>query len=793
MPSYFCLILRSYTDGMFRRIPLLLSCILSFAAAGQLPAYKNPRLSAEIRTRDLLSRMTVEEKVGQLLCPMGWEMYEKKGEAVSYSPAFREVIDTRHAGAFWGVYRADPWTRKTLETGLNPGLAARVGNALQKYVMENTRLGIPLFLAEESPHGHMAIGTTVFPTGIGQAATWNPGLIRKAAAAMAREVRLQGAHISYGPVMDLSRDPRWSRVEESFGEDPVLTAAMGVAAVEGGGGGDLSRPYSVISTLKHFIAYGIPEGGHNGNTALVGERELLENFLPPFREAVKAGALSVMTAYNSIDGVPCTANGYLYNDLLRTQWGFRGFVVSDLFSINGLSGSHRVAQNLQEAGELSLGAGVDMDLGASGFARLKTSVEEGRISLQQLDEAAGRILKLKFEMGLFENPYVDPAGAAAVRSAEHVALAREVARESVVLLENKNNTLPLAPNLKRIAVIGPNAHNRYNQLGDYTAPQEETHVTTLYEGIKKRFKGAQVNYVKGVAIRDTLHTDIPAAVKAAREAEVAVVVVGGSSARDFRTKYIETGAAVSDQESVQDMESGEGFDRATLRLLGKQQELLEAVRATGTPLVVIYIQGRPLEMNWAAENADALLTGWYPGQEGGHALADVLSGDVNPSGRLPLSVPRSVGQLPVYYNRKHPRGHDYVEMPAAPLYAFGYGKSYTTFAYSDLRIETKGKTEFDLRFRLKNTGSREGEEVVQLYLRDEVASVVQPLKQLKQFRKVKLKAGEEQELLFTLRASDLEIVSKEMKRIVEPGEFRVMVGASSADIRLEGIVIVGSE
>lgn len=752
-----------------------------------MPAYKNRALSPDDRTRDLLARMTADEKVGQLLCPMGWEMYIKEGNSVSYSPAFREMIDTRHIGAFWGVYRADPWTRKTLETGLNPALAAHAGNALQKYVMENTRLGIPLFLAEESPHGHMAVGTTVFPTGIGQAATWNPALISKASAAMAREVRLQGAHISYGPVMDLSRDPRWSRVEESFGEDPVLTAAIGVATVQGAGAGKLSEPYSVVSTLKHFIAYGIPEGGHNGNTALVGERELHENFLLPFREAVKAGALSVMTGYNSIDGVPCTANPWLYRSLLKSQWGFRGFVVSDLFSINGLAGSHRVAENLQEAGELSLGAGVDMDLGASGFARIKTSLEEGKITLQQLDEAVGRILKLKFEMGLFENPYVNPQRAAeGVRTAAHIALARQVARESIVLLENKNGVLPLRPGTRRIAVIGPNADNRYNQLGDYTAPQEDSNVITVYEGIKRRFKNAEVSYVKGTAIRDTLNTDIAAAVQAARRADVAVVVVGGSSARDFRTKYIETGAAVSNNELVQDMESGEGFDRATLSLMGKQQELLEAVRTTGTPLVVIYIEGRPLEMNWAAANADALLTAWYPGQEGGNALADVLSGDVNPSGRLPISVPRSVGQLPVYYNRKHPQGHDYVELPASPLYAFGYGKSYTTFAYSDLKVEKKGETDFEVVFRLKNTGQREGEEVVQLYLRDEVASVVQPLKQLKKFRKVQLKPGEEQQLTFTLRAGELEIINRKMQKTVEPGEFTVMVGASSADIRLEG-------
>ncbi len=769
---------------MFHRILVLLLAFLPFMSSGQAPAYKNPRLTPEVRTRDLLSRMTVEEKIGQLLCPMGWEMYAKDDSSVEVSSAFRKWIDTLHAGTFWGVYRADPWTRKTLENGLNPELAARAGNALQQYVMENTRLGIPLFLAEESPHGHMAIGTTVFPTGIGQAATWNPELIRKAAGAMAKEVRLQGAHISYGSLMDLSSDPRWSWVDESFGEDPVLTSAMGVAAVQGGGGGDLSLPYSVISTLKHFIAYGIPEGGHNGNTALVGERELYENFFPPFRAAVEAGALSVMTAYNSIDGVPCTANPVLYRDLLKREWGFEGFVVSDLFSINGLSGSHRVAGSLAEAGEMALAAGVDMDLGASGFAGLKKSLEEGRVTAAQLDEAVGRVLKLKFAMGLFENPYVSPEEAGrAVRSPAHISLAREVARESVVLLENRKHTLPLSA--RRIAVIGPNAHNRYNQLGDYTAPQEDRNIVTVYEGIKRRFASAEVTYVKGVAVRDTVDTDIPAAVQAAREADVAVVVVGGSSARDFQTEYKETGAAVTRSESVQDMENGEGFDRATLQLLGKQQALLEAVRATGTPLVVIYIQGRPMEMNWAAENADALLTAWYPGQEGGNALADVLAGDVDPSGRLPISVPRSVGQLPVYYNRKHPSGHDYVEMPRTPLYAFGYGKSYTTFAYRDLGVSPAGDGKYEVSFRLENTGKRAGKEVVQLYLRDEVASVVQPLMQLRQFQKIELKPGETREVRFVLGTHDLEIVNKDMRRIVEPGAFTVMIGAASSDIRLQ--------
>ena len=774
------------------RISILLSLlILICTATGSVSAqtssiYKNPGYSIEQRTADLLSRMTVEEKIGQLLCPMGWEMWEKNGQEVNYSAKFKHLIDSSFVGAFWGVYRADPWTKKTLETGLNPELAAKAGNALQKYVMEHSRLGIPIFLAEESPHGHMAIGTTVFPTGIGMASTWNPALVEQAARVMAKEIRLQGGHISYGPVMDLSRDPRWSRVEESFGEDPVLTAAIGVAAVKGGGAGNLSQPTSVITTLKHFIAYGIPEGGHNGNTTILGERELHENFLPPFQKAVKAGALSIMTAYNSIDGIPCTSNEYLYRELLKSQWGFRGFVVSDLFSIDGLAGSHRVAKDNREAGELALKAGVDMDLGANAFAKLVQSFKAGKVSQKHLNDAVSRVLRLKFEMGLFEHPYVDVQKAKAqVRTKEHVEIARETARQSIVLLENKNNILPLKKSIQRIAVIGPNADNQYNMLGDYTAPQEDGNIITVYKGVKSVFPNAAVSYTKAVSIRDTLQTDIPAAVKAAKNAEITIVVVGGSSARDFQTKYQETGAAITDTKSVQDIESGEGFDRASLHLLGKQQELLEAVKATGTPLIVVYIQGRPLEMNWAAANADALLCAWYPGQEGGTAVAEILSGAVNPSGRLPISVPKSVGQLPVYYNKKNPRGHDYVEMTAAPLYSFGYGKSYSNFEYSDLVIDKKAATEFEIRLKVKNTSSIDGTEVVQLYLRDELASVVQPNRQLKQFQRVPLNAGEQKEIRFTISRNDLFIINKEMKEVVEPGEFSLMIGSSSTSILLK--------
>ncbi|MDR3184732.1 MAG: glycoside hydrolase family 3 C-terminal domain-containing protein [Prevotellaceae bacterium] len=758
--------------------------------AQQVAGYKNPSLSVEVRTQDLLSRMTLEEKVGQLLCPLGWEMYEKLDGKVRHAEKFESLIREKQAGMLWATFRADPWTKKTIENGLNPALAAEASNALQRYVMENTRLGIPLFLAEESAHGHMAIGATVFPTGIGQAATWNPAIIREMAAAIAKEVRLQGGHIGYGPLLDLSRDPRWSRVEESYGEDPVLTARMGSAFVKGAGAGNIHESHAVVSTLKHWIAYGIPEGGHNGNTALVGERELQENFLPPFKATIDAGALSVMTAYNAIDGIPCTANAYLLTDVLRDAWHFQGFSISDLGSIEGISHNHYVAETVEEAAILAAAAGLDADLGSNAFPNLITAVRNNKISEAVIDTAVCRILRLKFKMGLFENPYVHPEVANEnVRSAPHVRLARKVAQEAIVLLKNKDRILPLSRKLT-MAVIGPNADNVYNMLGDYTAPQDSGVVKTVLDGIQTKINPAQITYVKGCAIRDTSHSEIAEAVRAALKSDIVLVVVGGSSARDFKTRYIETGAAVVSQETVSDMESGEGFDRISLDLLGHQQALLQALKATGKPLIVVYIQGRPLNMNWASEHADALLTAWYPGQEGGHAIADMLFGDYNPAGRLPISVPRHTGQIPVYYNKKNPRGHDYVEMTAAPLYSFGYGLSYTTFEYRNLRIQPLGKYKYEVSLFVKNTGAHDGDEVVQLYLRDEYASTVQPIKQLKHFERIRLKKGEERKVSFVLSENDLSIIGRDMKRVVEPGTFAVMTGASSDDIRLQETLVV---
>ncbi len=773
-------------------IAVLMLSAMPDAGAQAIPDYKNPSLSPQERTADLLSRMTIEEKIGQTLCPLGWPMYEKHADgSTSVSQKFQDFITLQHGGMLWATFRADPWTQKTLETGLNPELAAETYNKLQEYAISHSRLGIPVILAEEAPHGHMAIGTTVFPTSIGLAATWDTAIMEKTGRTIAEELRSQGGHIGYGPVIDLAREPRWSRVEETYGEDVCLTSQMASAMIRGTSVKHNGTDKGIISTLKHFIAYGIPEGGHNGNPSFIGQRDLHENFLPAFKAAVDAGALSIMTSYNAIDGVPSTANASLVRGIIHDEWDFGGFVVSDLESIDGLCTAHHIAADKQQAGELAMKAGVDVDLGANCYSLLAESFRSGKLDTGLLDEAAGRVLRLKFELGLFDDPYIDPAGARKeVRTAEHIHTAREAAAEGIVLLEN-NGILPLKKGTK-IAVIGPNADNMYNQLGDYTAPQPRENITTVLDGITARNGKKNTVYVKGCAIRDTSWNEIEAAAKAAAEADVAIVVVGGSSARDFKTRYIDTGAAVVDSESVSDMESGEGFDRATLSLLGLQERLLSEIKKTGTPVVVVYIEGRPLDKRWAKENADALLTAWYPGQEGGAAVADVLFGDVNPAGRLPISVPYSTGQLPVYYNRHFPAAHDYVELPSGPLYEFGYGLSYTTFEYSALEISPSGSDgmTFKVKFTVTNTGNADGDEVPQLYITDMVASTVRPQKQLRAFDRVSIPAGKSAEVEFILDKEDFMMYGPDMKPVVEPGDFRIAIGASSRDIRLEDTITV---
>lgn len=773
---------------------LLLAC--SLTANAQKPVYKDASQPVELRVADLLSRMTLDEKIGQVRCPLGWFIYDKDAKGkVSLTEKFYKYTDEQYIGNYWAVLRADPWTQKTLTTGLNPALSAEMLNMMQRYAVEKTRLGIPIMVAEETPHGHMAIGATVFPTALSQAATFDRNVLFRMGEAMGAEIRAQGAHVGYGPVIDIAREPRWSRMEETFGEDPTLAGILASEVVRGMQGdlnlnGEVRNDGNhVYSTLKHFAAYGIPEGGLNGEMASVGERTLLSEYVPQFKRTVEAGVGSIMTSYNMIDGIPCTSNRHLLTEVLRDTWGFKGAIYSDLQSIEGVAQTHHCAENWEEAGALAVNAGVDIDLEGNSYQYLRHAIETGKASEADLDRAVSKVLTLKFNLGLFENPYVDAKRAARiVRSEEHQQLAREVARKGICLLEN-DGTLPLSKDLRHVAVIGPNADMMYNQLGDYTAPQDRSAIATVLDGVRAMLPTAEVEYVKGCAIRDTTTSDIAAAVAAAKRSEVTILVVGGSSARDFKTEYLSTGAALVGKGELSDMDSGEGYDRASLQLMGDQERLMQALIDAGVKLVVVYIEGRPLNMNIAAEKANALLTAWYPGGQGGMAIADVLFGDYNPAGRIPVSIPRNVGQIPVYYS-KHP-SHDYIDSPAAPLYSFGYGKSYTTFAYSNLVCATVKPAPGEdvlarVTFTVTNTGDRDGEEVPQLYVRDVTGSVETPHMALKNFDRIALRAGESRTVTFDLRHDDLALYNLKMEHVVEPGEFKVMVGAASNDIRLEG-------
>ena len=761
---------------------------------GRCDVYENPSQSIDMRVEDLLQQMTLEEKVGQLAMTMGWSYYEREGQSVHLTDKFEQDMGQRLIGGSWAVMRADPWTQKTIDNGLNPQLALSVSNAMQQWVRKHTRLGIPLFLAEECPHGHMAIGTTVIPTALGRASSFNKQLENDLGKAVAKQTALQGANVAFGPVLDISRDPRWSRMEEGYGEDPVLAAQMGGAYARGLASG------GTLPVMKHLSAYGVSEGGHNGASSHVGNRELLSQLTLPFRQGPEVGG--VMTAYNDIDGVPCSANKWLIKDILRDAWHFEGVVVSDLYAINGLVSS-RMAADYKEAAVQALKAGVNIDLGASCYGQpLKQALQEKLVDEADLDDAVRAVLKYKFKLGLFDKKYdVKTSDNEMFKSFGFDGLNRCVAAESVVMLKN-DGLLPLSKDIKRVAVIGPNADNVYNMLGDYTAPQaegpfikivgnnmqvalgeQEGSVVTLLQGIRNKVPDAQVDYVKGCAIRDMSWEEIDKAVDAARNAEVVIVALGGSSARDFKTSYKETGAADASAKTVSDMESGEGFDRASLSLMGYQERLLEALAPTGKPIVLVMIQGRPLDLNWADDYVPAILNAWYPGAQGGNALADIIFGDANPSGKLPVSYPRSVGQLPVYYNASNHR-NNYTDESGQPLYPFGFGLSYTSFSFADMNVAQNADSVM-VSFTLTNTGDRDGAEVAQLYLRQEKASVVRPERQLIAFEKVFLKKGESQTVTMKLSQEDFSFMDEKGRLRFEPSEYTLMLGASSQDIRLE--------
>lgn len=739
---------------------------------GRMDPYENPSASIEERVDNLISLMTLEEKVGQLQMTMGWEYYDRQGQKVSISDKFKQDIRNRHLGSTWALMRADPWTQKDFSNGLDFEKAGQLTQEMQQWVRDSTRLGIPIFFAEECPHGLMALNTMVFPTAIGRASSFNVELERIMGMAAAVESSLHGVNIAFGPVADIARDPRWSRMEEGYGEDPVLTAVMASQYVWG------LQSAGLIATMKHFSAYGVSEGGHNGASAHVGNRELLSVLSYPFMKSVQNGLKSVMTSYNDVDGIPCSGNEWLMKDVLRDNWHFNGLVISDLYAINGLV-SARVAADYVEAAAMAIRAGVNIDLGASCYGEpLIEAVRKGLVTEAQIDEVLRPVLTAKYEQGLFDDTrelwnYLKSEYPIELLAAE----------QSAVLLKNENNLLPLSKTTKRIAVIGPNADNMYNMLGDYTAPQQPEAVITLLEGVRQVAPKAKIDYVKGCGIRDTSWQEINRAVEAAQKADVVIIALGGSSARDFETTFQKTGAAEVAGPTVSDMECGEGFDRATLDLMGHQQELLEAVCATGKPVVLVMIQGRPLNITWADEHVPAILNAWYPGAKGGLAIANILFGETCPSGHLPVTYPRSVGQLPVYYNTISER-RDYTDASAKPLYPFGYGLSYTTFEYGK-PVVSQTKDTVKISFTIANTGDYDGMEVVQLYVTDKISSVMLPERQLKQFQKVGLKKGESKEVEFILTDEDFALLNKKLEWVVEPGSFDIHIGSSSVDSKIE--------
>lgn len=741
-----------------------------------------------------LAQMTVEEKIGQLCQPFGWHMYTQRDGKAEMTDSFRAGVEAGAIGSMYGTLRADPWTGVTLETGLSPEAGAQALNDIQRYAIEHSRLGIPILFGEECSHGHMAIGGTVFPVPLAIGSTWNIPLYKRMCEAVALETRAQGGAATYSPVLDVVRDPRWGRTEECFGEDPYLIGEFAVAAVQGLQGERLDAPNAVIATLKHYVAYGASEGGRNAAPVHMGTSELHDVDLYPFRKAVEAGAQSIMPAYHEIDGTPCTVNSYLLDNVLRKTWGFEGFVITDCGAIDMLVAGHDVAEDGAQAAAMALKAGIDMEMSGVIYAEhLKTALERGDIAEADLDTAVSRVLTAKFKLGLFDQPYVDPAVAAEVIGCEaHREIALQLAREGIVLLKNEDAILPLSNHESgTVAVIGPNADQSYNQLGDYTSPQPPGHVVTVLRGLQRKLGHDRVTYAPGCTITGDSKEGFESALACAEAADTVVLVMGGSSARDFGEGTIDlrTGASVVTGSPNNDMECGEGIDRSSLTLAGVQLELMQQIHALGKKLIVVWVNGRPIAEPWVEENAAVILEAWYPGQAGGDAIADILFGDVNPSGKLTISIPKEVGQLPVHYNRKRSSGKRYLEMDVQPRYPFGFGLSYTSYDYHNLALSSQLLTvdellagaQLQISVDVTNTGEVAGYETVQLYVTDCVSTITRPAKELKGFDKVWLAPGETKRVHFTIGHEQLGYTNNQAKWIVEPGLFKIAAARHSAD------------
>lgn len=730
----------------------------------------------------LLAQMTLEEKVAQLCAIHANRLVEQGGFSEEKAQGFLQN----------GIGQI---TRLMGDPSVEPEKAVVLRREIQRFLKERTRLKIPAMIHEECLSGLMTKGAAVFPQAIALASTFDPEMVQKVTEIIRKHMRAVGVHQGLAPVLDIPRDPRWGRTEETFGEDPYLVSRMGAAYIRGLQGE--SPKEGVVATAKHFTAYGISEGGRNLAPAKVGERELREVFLFPFEVAVQeARVLSLMNAYHDIDGVPCAASHFLLTKILREEWGFKGIVVSDYEAVKMLATFHRVACNEKEAAVLALKAGIDIELpDMECFPYLVEAVREGLVSEEVLDEAVRRILALKWALGLFEEVLSqEEKVAVSLDGEEERELARKVARASLVLLKN-DGVLPLRKDIKTIAVVGPNAHNPLHLHGDYSYSvhvpsvqawkgkeatwKAEVRTVTVLEGITTRVSpSTEVLYAKGCNLTSSSREELEKALEIAKKADVVIAVMGERSGL-FKQSL-----------------SGEGSDRTEPVLPQAQRELLEALVACGKPVVLVLVNGRPLALSWEYERLSAILEAWYPGEEGGNAIVDVLFGDYNPSGRLPISFPKEPGQIPVYYNRKPTSFSEYLSCDARPLFPFGYGLSYTRFEYRDLEVspqKVKALESVTVSCTVENAGEREGEEVVQLYVRDQVASCARPIKELKGFVKVHLAPGEKRRIAFTLFPEQLAFYDENLRLVVEPGTFEVMIGSSSEDVRLSGTFEVEKE
>ena len=698
------------------------------------PAGRQTELDA--RVNELLAKMTLEEKVGQLNLP-GLDKTDVES-----------LIAAGKAGAVLAA------------------LGAEQTNRLQRVAVERSRLHIPLLFGYDVIHGYR----TIFPIPLGLASTWDPGAVESAARISAREASASGVRWTFSPMVDIARDPRWGRIAEGAGEDPVLGSAMAAAYVRGYQGSELAAPTSIAACAKHYVGYGAAEGGRDYNSVDMSEGRLREVYFPPFKAAAEAGAASFMSSFNTLNGIPASANRFTLRQVLKGEWGFRGFVVSDWHSISELI-PHGVAADTRDAAREALMAGVDMDMSSDAYVdHVADLVRSGAVPISVVDDAVRRILLVKFQLGLFDHPYVvEQHETAALLTAENRAAAREIAQKSIVLLRNEGNVLPLPEFVGAIAVIGPLADSRADMLGSWSGTGTAAEAFSVLEGIRAKTSAA-ILYSKGVDVASDSTDGIAQAVEIARQADVVILVLGESAAM-----------------------SGEAASRSSLDLPGQQEKLLEAIAATGKTIVMVVMSGRPLAISWAAEHVSAILEAWFPGTEGGNAIADVIFGDANPSGRLPVSFPRTVGQVPIYYshlNTGRPPGVDpvyqtgYVDIPSSPLYPFGYGLSYSKFAYRNLRSDAQVGPDGAMKASVDvtNSGSWTGEEVVQLYIRGLVSTIGRPVSELKQFKRIVLKPGETRKVEFKVTRGELASLHPDMRFGVDPGTYGVAIGPNSAEV-----------